>query len=479
MITERATAKSPFTAVIGHVGLLAAGPVVTYLTLFHTAATAAVAVAACFVIVVWRRPDMALLMLLGLIPGVAAVHPSGSMLYVIVFGAVGLLIFRVTMIRLRVGLGLILVLLMACAVTLNCLLSRSFSPEHQWKGCALLLAGLGLLAASIVEPPNPRRIAQVMGGAGTGIAGYLLMRGEYVSDRLTGLGLNPNYVGAFMALSVVATVGMARFHRPWVWLLPAAVCAFALLETRSRAAFLMAAAGLACLLLVGRPLRYTVLAGLTIFVSAEALPETVDSVGDGLTGSRTSTELTMNTEVRKRAAALAMRIALDHPVHGIGYDMFPEYARASPTLGVYINTHNDYLRLAAETGIVTLALLAALLWLGLARRYTDSYSVLQALCVSFAVGLLFANTLTSFVVSASFWISLGCLLAHSLHQRTDRFLLSFHNVRKLECSTVKPKSIRASVLPLAAIGSDSGNSSTKNASHSHESRWSRFSEPPT
>jgi hypothetical protein len=474
MITDRPSAKPLFTALIGHVGLLAAGPVVAYLTLFHTGATAAAAVAACFVVAVWRRPDIALLMLLGLIPGVAVVHPSGSMLYVMVFGAVGLFLIRITMIRLRVGLGLILVLLMACAVTLSCLLSRSFNPEHQWKGCALLLAGLGLLAASIVEPPNPRHIAQVVGGAGTGAAGFLLMRGEYASDRLTGLGLNPNYVGAFLALSVVATVGLARFHRPWVWLLPAAACAFALLETRSRAAFLMAAAGLACLLLVGRPLRYTVLAGLAILVSAEALPETVDSVGEGLTGSRTSTELTMNTEVRKRAAALAMRIALDHPVQGIGYAMFPEYARASPTLGIYINTHNDYLRLAAETGMVTLALLVALLWLGLVRRYTATYSVLQALCVSFAVGLLFANTLTSFVVSAPFWISLGCLLANCPHQKTDHFPLPFHNVRKLKWSTARLKSIRAGVLPSAGIGSDSENSSTKNASHSHESRWSRL-----
>jgi hypothetical protein len=482
MITDRPTAKSLFTAAISQVGLVAAGPVVVYLTLFHTAETVAAAVAVCFVVVVWKRPDMALLMLLGLIPGMAVVHPSGSMPYAMVFGVVGLLLFRITMTGPRPSLALILILLMACAVTLSCLLPRSFTPEHQWQGCALLLAGLGLLAASIAEPPNPRRIAQVVGGAGAGAAGYLLLRGEYVSDRLTGLGLNPNYLGAFLALSLVATIGLAWFHRTWLWLLPAATCAFALLETRSRASFLMAAAGLVCLLLVGRPLRYTVLTALAIVVSAEALPHTIDSVGDGLTGSRTSSELATNTEVRKQAAALAARIALDHPVRGIGYAMFPEYARASPTLGIYINTHNDYLRLAAETGMVTLALLVALLGLGLVRRYTATYSVLQALCVSFAVGLFFANTLTSFVVSAPFWISLGCLLAHDRHRKTGSFslfTLSFHSVRKLEWSTVKSESTKVGVLPSVKIGSDSDNSSTMNVSHSHESHWSRLSARPT
>jgi hypothetical protein len=433
MITDRPTVKSLSTAVIGGVGLLAGGLAVVYLALFHSTVTAAAALAVCFAGVVWRRPDMALLILLGLVPAVAVVDPNGSTLYVMVVGAVALLLFRIVLTGLHAGLSLVLILLIACAVTLSCLLPQeALSVEHQWKGCALLLAGLGLLAASSLEPPDPRRIAQAVGGAGTGAAGYLLIQGEYASDRLTGLGLNPNYVGAFLAVSLVATAGLARFHRTWAWLVPAVVCAFALIETRSRGAFLMAAVGLACLLLVGRPLRDKVLIALVLLVSAEALPGSLDSVEGDLTGSRTSTELTMNTEVRKQAAALAMRIAFDHPLRGIGYAMFPEYARASPTLGIYINTHNDYLRLAAETGMVTVALLVALLWLGLVRRYPADHSVLQALCASFAVGLLFANTLTSFVVSAPFWISLGCLLARTSRQKTDPRPLPLRNVRKVQ-----------------------------------------------
>ncbi|WP_225837914.1 O-antigen ligase [Streptomyces sp. NK08204] len=406
--------------VIDRVALLAAGPVIVYLALFHGAAATAAAVAIAFAVIVWPRPDVALLMLLGLVPVIAVVHSGGSPLYVTVVGGVGLLLVRLTLNGLRARLELLLILLMACAVTLSCLLPpESLRIEHQWKGCALMLAGLGMLAASMLAPPDPRRIAQLVGGAGAGVAGYLLARGEYASGRLTGLGLNPNYVGAVLALALVATIGLARFHRTWVWLGPAVVCTSALVETRSRGAFLMAAVGLAGVLLAGRPVRYKVLIALALIVATQALPEALDSVQGDLTGSRTSTELTANTEVRKQAAALALRVALDHPLRGIGYGLFPEYARTSSTLGIYIDTHNDYLRLAAETGSVTLALLVALLWLGLVRRYAADHSILQSLCAAFAVGLLFANALTSFVVSTPFWISLGCLMGHAAHRKKD------------------------------------------------------------
>ncbi|MGW0884074.1 O-antigen ligase family protein [Streptomyces sp. NPDC002671] len=403
--------------VIGRVGLLAAGPVAVYLALFHGAAAAAAAVAICFAVVVWPRPDVALLMLLALVPAAAAVDPGGAVLKM-VLGAVAPLLFRIVLNGVWPRLDLVLIVLMAAAVTVSCLLPEEHLPvERPWTSWTLLLVGLCLLATSILAPPDPRRIAQVVAGSGAGVAGYLLVRGEYASDRLIGLGLNPNYLGAALALSLVAVVGLARFGRRWAWLAPAAVCAFALLQTRSRGALVMAAAGLACVLLARRRLRYKLLIALAIVAAVISLPGTMDAVEGNLLDGRTSTELTANTEVRKQAAVLAMRVALDHPLRGIGYTMFPEYARAS--LGVFINTHNDYLRLAAETGLVTLALLVALLWLGLTRRYTADHALLQALCVSYAAGLLFANALTDLVISTPFWISLGCLLARAGRRKAD------------------------------------------------------------
>lgn len=420
MLTGRTNLRPLSAAVAGRVGTLAAAPVAAYLALFHGFAAAAAAALICFALVAWKRPDVALLMVLGLVPVIAAINPGGTVLKA-VLGAVGVLLFRMVLSGFRLRPDLVLVLLMALAVTVSCLMpaASTLPAQRSWTSWALLLVGFGLLTASILAPPDPRRIAQVVAGSGTGAAGYVLVRGEYASDRLIGLGLNPNYLGVVLALSLVAAVGLTRFSRSWSWLVPAVVCAHALLLTRSRGALATAAVGLACVLIASRPLRHKVLIALAITAAAVVLPDTLDSVEGHLMGDRTSIELTVNTEVRKQAALLAVRVALDHPLRGIGYAVFPEYARTSPAPGVFINTHNDYLRLAAESGMVTLALLVALLWLGLARRYSAERVVLQALCLAYAVGLLFANALTDLVISTPFWISLGCLLAQARRRKAN------------------------------------------------------------
>ncbi|MGV9647044.1 O-antigen ligase family protein [Streptomyces sp. NPDC003554] len=412
MAIGRAQMKPLSTALIGRVGPLIAGPAGVYLVLFHGAMVAVGAAATCFALVVRPRPEVVLLMLLGLVPAAAVADQGGTMISAMGGGTVVLVLLRTAMDGSRLRLRLVLILLLALLVGTSCLLPQASLPVVEpWKECALLLVGLGLLAATVLAPPGPRPIGMVVAGSGAGVAAYVLVQGDYASDRLTGLGLNANYLGAVLALSLVTAVGMARFHRLWPWLGPVVVCACALLETRSRGALIMAVAGLACVLLAGRPLRHKVLIGLTILAVLTPLAGTLDSVEDDLMGSRASTELDANTEVRTQAALFALRVALDHPLRGIGYEMFPEYARASPLLGIYINTHNDYLRLAAESGVVACALLMVLLFLGLARRCTAHYAVLQALCVSYAVGLVFANTLSYLLVSTPFWISLGCLLA--------------------------------------------------------------------
>ncbi|MEU8590869.1 O-antigen ligase family protein [Streptomyces sp. NPDC048664] len=414
MLTGRTNIRSLGAATAGKAALLAAGPVAVHLALFHGVATAAAVAAAGFAWLAWARPEAALLAVLGLVPALAALGHGAGPLPAAALGAVALLLPRAVLGAPRARLDLLLILLTAVALTLSWLLPAvPLHVEHTWKSYGLLLVGLGLLAAAVLTPPDPRRVARTVAGSGALLAALLLLRGAYADGRLTGLGLNPNYVGAALALPLVAAAGLIRTSRSWLWVPPGALCACALVETRSRGAFVMAAAGLACVLFLGRPLRHKALIVLALLTAAALLPGTLDSVEDDLTGSRSRTELTSNTAVREKAALLAVRVAVDHPLRGIGYALFPEYARNSPGLGVYMNTHNDYLRLAAEAGPVTLVLLLALLWLGLARRYPPDHAVLQAVCVAYAAGLLFANALTDLVISTPFWICLGCLLARA------------------------------------------------------------------
>jgi O-antigen ligase len=128
-------------------------------------------------------------------------------------------------------------------------------------------------------------------------------------------------------------------------------------------------------------------------------------------GDRKATEMSANNHVRGHVAEIAVRVIAEHPLRGIGYWMFPAYAERSPDFGEYLTTHNDYLRLGAEAGVPALAVLLLLLWLGARHRRTADLAVLRAVVVGYGAALVFANPLANLVVSAPFWITLGCLLA--------------------------------------------------------------------
>ncbi|MER6173611.1 hypothetical protein [Streptosporangium sp. NPDC001681] len=90
------------------------------------------------------------------------------------------------------------------------------------------------------------------------------------------------------------------------------------------------------------------------------------------------------------------------PAHGAAgrrrrHGTFAEQAARSPQLGIFINTHNDYLRLAAETGIVPALLLLLLVYRAI-RRATGTYEHVLAS----AVVLLFGNTLSNLMASVPF-----------------------------------------------------------------------------
>jgi O-antigen ligase len=274
-----------------------------------------------------------------------------------------------------------------------------------------LLAGLGLTAAVTASPPSPRVATGVTAAVGAAAAGWVLLAGHHADGRLEGLGLNPNYLGAFLALPLVAAVGLARHrHRP-AWLLPAAVCLAAMVATESRGAFAAGAAGVALVLIQGRRRRIQALIVIAVIAFGTAFPGLVDAAEHVAAGGRRAAELSEDSSIRAHVAWCAAKVAVQHPLRGLGYGMFPSYAENSPQLGIYIATHNDYLRLAAETGILSLITFLALIWLAMKGRGSAEPAVSRAVVAAYAVGLLFANELANLVVSMPFWLALGCLLA--------------------------------------------------------------------
>jgi O-antigen ligase len=273
-----------------------------------------------------------------------------------------------------------------------------------------LLAGLGLLAAVTAAPPPARAVAAVTALAGGTAAGCLLLYGHRMHGRLEGLTLNPNYLGGLLALPLVAAVGLAWRHRRPGWLVPAGICLAGMVATQSRGAFAAAVVGVAIVVMQGRRRGLQVLVVSVAVLSAVVFPGTIDVAQHAAVGGRGAAELSHNTSVREHVAWFAARVAAGHPLRGIGYDMFPAYAGGSPDLGLYLATHNDYLRLAAEAGILALIAFLVLIWLGL-KNPGPELAVARAMTAAYAVGLLFANELANLVVSTPFWLALGCLLA--------------------------------------------------------------------
>jgi hypothetical protein len=288
------------------------------------------------------------------------------------------------------------------------------SQESRLYNVVGLLLGLGLLAVTVAVPPRARHVAAVIAVGGAAAGAYTLVSGGDLHGRLQGLDLNPNYLGALVAIPLVAAAGLAFTTRRPVWLLAALPSLVALFDTGSRGALIAAAAGFIVLFARRGWRRQPLLIGAVVIGGLAMLSGFLDAAALPL--GRSSAELEYNNSVRASTAKFALDVALSHPLRGIGYAMYPPLAGSSHGIGLYINTHNDYLRLSAESGGAALGLFLILLWLGLWRRpssleHPAALPVLRAVTVAYAVGLLFANTLANLTVTAPFWVALGCLIA--------------------------------------------------------------------
>ncbi|MCW2919498.1 MAG: hypothetical protein JWN52_7566 [Actinomycetia bacterium] len=390
-----------------------ASPVLTYVLLRYERRTLLALAAATLVLLTVRSPATAVLLLIpaGLL-GAAYTDASFAVLEPVVVVTL-VMAFQIVVGALPIRSSHLWVGLLASLLLISSVFPSvtSGSPTDRFPDLTWMLAGLGLLAVTIASPPHPQRLARVTAWAGALAAAYVLADGDYANGRLEGFGFNPNYLGILLALPLVAAVGLGHRTRNPAWLAPAAVCLVAIAETQSRGAFLAAAAGVSVVLVQGRPLRHQALILLSAVGIASALPSSLGVVENVAVGDRSSSELSYNSTVREHAAEFAARVAIEHPLRGIGFGMFPSYAAKSPRFGVHMATHNDYLRLAAEAGAAALAAFLALLWLGTKGRRSRDLAILRAVVVSYMVGLLFGNSLANLVASTPFWLSLGCLLA--------------------------------------------------------------------
>ena len=279
------------------------------------------------------------------------------------------------------------------------------------------LGGLVVLTVSIASPPRtPALLGVIMvTGAISGIVAST--QRQYLEGRLEGLGLNPNFLAMYLAVPIVISIGLAMNHRNPLWLAPGAACLPALLAAQSRSGFLTMAAGVAFLIIQGRPQRLKILIALLSVTAALALvvfPVSLNEIASLGAGSRPSVELSSDNLVRSQVAFFALHAALSHPLLGVGFGQFPMYAAVSSSFGLYITTTNEYLLLASETGLISLTAFLLLLAPALRKATPGDMGIVRAAVVTCVVSMLFLDSFEVPIVAMPFWACLGTLLAHRL-----------------------------------------------------------------
>jgi O-antigen ligase len=398
---------------------LVAGPAVAYLALRKPMLGGLALVGVAVLPAALLRPD---LLALGLVP-LSAVGAKSGMAYTLSLAGVVLLTVGAVLAgrvgpyaggqRTRLGwpalcVGALILLLVVSATTGQPGAPALSEVRSELTG---VVAGLVLVVAASAVPLCPAALARTLVLTGVAVAGYALLEGSYTSGRLGGVGLGTNYLGALLALPAAAAVGLARRGNGLVWFVPGTVCMAAVVQTHSRGGLLAAAAGVGIALLGERPLRVQLLGAATAAVVGAALATAVDPLKDVALGDRTSTELSTNSAARADAIRLGIDVAVEHPLRGIGYGAFSDFAAGHPTLGIFMNTHNDYVRLAAESGVASLLLFVAVLVAGLTAKGRGGLTPLRAAVTAGAVNLVFTNSMSNLVVSGGLWICLGCMLA--------------------------------------------------------------------
>jgi len=137
---------------------------------------------------------------------------------------------------------------------------------------------------------------------------------------------------------------------------------------------------------------------------------------------------TEQSEDRDEVARYTLDMWKDYPVLGAGLGsfqvVFPRYSREATSTGLYTHAHNDYLQLAAETGVIGIALLGLMVLMSfiaaLRAQYLRQDPVMRGISFAAIMGTIAlmmhsavdfslhmpANALTFMVLLGFGWLSL-------------------------------------------------------------------------
>ena len=236
---------------------------------------------------------------------------------------------------------------------------------------------------------------------------------------------NSDYLGFAAAQAIVLGVGLALYERRFRFpvLCVVFVSSIALVASFARSGFLATAVGLVALAFMrNRRLGMIVLVvgGIAFLLAYESLLKARVGITYGAAPGSALGTLRQSDAGRSDAALAGVQLFLTAPLFGIGYGQFhflsPHFVGSS---GVTF-PHNIFVGILAEQGVLGVLVFGALVLaivIGMGRSGHPLAVPIGALGITYLIGSLFIDSVTTLQTSIVFWICLAVVLSR---RRGDR-----------------------------------------------------------
>lgn len=247
--------------------------------------------------------------------------------------------------------------------------------------------------------------------------------------RATGPFSNPNYLGSFAAIMLVAAFALlveTRTWRPRI-VIGASVLALAVATalSLSRGSLIAAVAGVSIIVLLRWRLVGLICLVGGVFAAVVLYPLFVQWRLENLTGSASSGAyliMSESDEGRLIGVLAAPQLFLTSPLVGIGFGHFVPMSILVPGITTPINAHNWYLTVLAEQGLVGIVLWSALVIAIISRlrvATANAVAVGFATLGALAVASLFLEPPTTFQLIATPAIVIVAAMVGAWHVTTE------------------------------------------------------------
>jgi len=241
-----------------------------------------------------------------------------------------------------------------------------------------------------------------------------------------------NGLGAFAAQSAALLIVLAGFQKKWFWRCAAYALAWfsvmCLMYSFSRGAYI--AFAIACVVIgIVHQRKLLFLLILVALCWAAIVPNAVD---ERINRTDIDGELDHSSEVRIALWQDALSLASQNPVFGTGYNSYRFMERVRGYFGAYSDTHNIYLKVLVETGLIGLSLFCVLLGKTFVVGYRLFRSAEDPFFASLGLGLVawlvcsvvanfFGDRWTFLQVNGFMWVLGGLVTRAYLLEEADSF----------------------------------------------------------